>query len=111
MCIHIHIEERPTINQLLKVMRRESLAMHWYELGVELLPSNNNSLEVIKANHHNDVSTCCREMFLTWLKMKPGASWDQLVAALNEIELGSAAHAVSKKYISGTVCTNMSESE
>ena len=109
--MHIHIEERPTIDQLLKVMRRESLAIHWYELGAELLPSKNNSLEMIKANHPNDVRTCCREMFLTWLNMKPDASWDQLVAALNEIELGSAAHAVSKKYISGTVCTNMSESE
>ena len=100
MCIHIHIEERPTINQLLKVMRHESLAMRWYELGVELLP--NNSMEIIEANHHNDVNVCCREMFRTWLNMKPDASWSQLVAALNEIELGSAAHAISKQYIPGS---------
>ena len=55
---------------------------------------------MIQANNHN-VNTCCREMFQKWLNMKPDASWDQLVAALNEIELSSAAHAVSKQCISG----------
>ena len=83
-------------------MRREGLAKRWYELGVELLPTNNNSLETIKANYHHDVNTCCCEMFLTWLSMKPDASWGQLVTALDEIELGSAARAVSKQYMSGT---------
>ena len=83
-------------------MRRESLAKCWYELGVELLPNNINSLEEIKVNHRNDVKTCCCEMFLTWLNMKPDASWSQLVTALNEIELGSAARTISTQYMSGT---------
>ena len=83
-------------------MRRESLAKCWYDLGVELLPNNINSLEEIEVNHRNDVKTCCREMFRTWLNMKPDASWGQLVKALNEIELGSAARNISTQYMSGT---------
>ena len=88
------------MKELLKVMRDESLAKDWYQLGVELLPKNNN-LETIRANYHNDVSTCCQEMFRTWLQVEPDFSWGQLAMALNEIGLCSAARAVSKKYMSG----------
>ena len=88
------------MNQLLDVMRDTPIATCWYELGVKLLP-NINRLEVIKANHKGDVNTCCREMFRTWLDMKPDASWGQLVTALNKIELGTAAHVISTKYMSG----------
>ena len=88
------------MKELLKVMRHESLAKDWYQLGLELLPKNNN-LETIKANYRNDNSTCCQEMFQTWLQVEPDFNWGQLVMALNEIGLRSAARAVSKKYMSG----------
>ena len=103
MYTYIHTEECPTIRHLLRVMRNEFLAIKWYELGVELLPPNKNKvLQVIKADHPNDVNACCHKMLQTWLNMKPDASWGQLVAALEEIGLGSAANAVSSQYIPGT---------
>ena len=101
MYTYVYTGERPAINQLLKVMRRQSLATRWYELGVELLPNNSSSLDVIEVNHRIDVNTCCRKMFQMWLDNEPFASWNKLVRALNEIELHNAARAVSMEYMSG----------
>ena len=89
------------MKELLEVMRHEPLARDWYQLGVELL-SKDNDLKIIKANHPDNVSICCQEMFEIWLQVEPDANWGQLVVALNKIGLCNAAHAVSKKYISGT---------
>ena len=101
MCICMKIEERPNMMQLFKIMMEEPIATKWYELGLELL-ENSYPLEVIKADNPNSVESCCLKMFQRWLEVKPDASWSQLVTALNEIELGSAAHTISTQYMSGT---------
>ena len=82
-------------------MRNNSLAICWYDLGVELLPDNIHSLEVIERSHPTDVGTFCRKMFQTWLNTKPDASWHQLVTALGKINMGYAAHCVSTQYMPG----------
>ena len=99
----MYIEVRPTIKQLQEVMINDGITTKWYELGIELLDTD-NPLKEIKANHPNDVWTCCRQMFQKWLEKTYDASWSQLVTALNKIEMTSAANAISKRYnISGKI--------
>ena len=104
--LHIHIsylgiEDSPTIQQLQEVMRIEhiEIATKWYELGLELVDSN-KALKVIEADYRN-VNTCCRTMFEKWLEKTPNASWNQLVTALDNIEMNTAADAVRKLFKSG----------
>ena len=85
----------------MKIMRHIDIATKWYELGLALLV-NNSVMQEIEANHRNDVSTCCRVMFQKWLDIKPGASWDELVTALNDIEMKAAADFISKQFKSGS---------
>ena len=111
MHIYIHdlyirticIEERPSIKQLLEVMRIKDIDIttRWRDLGLELVDSN-KILKVIEANHPSDVDTCCREMFEKWLEKTPDASWKHLITALNSIEMNTAADVISKRLKSGT---------
>ena len=97
-----HIEDRPTIQQLVEVMRIEhiEIATKWYELGLELVDSN-KILKVIETDYRNDVNTCCRVMFEKWLEKTPDASWSQLVTSLDDIKMKAAADAVRKLFKSG----------
>jgi len=90
------------MQQLSEVMRIEhiEIATKWYELGLQLVDSD-KVLKVIEADHHNDVNTCCRIMFDKWLEKTSDASWSQLVAALDTINMKAAADAVSKLFKSG----------
>ena len=87
----------------MKIMRvgHIDIATKWHELGPVLVDSYSVVRE-IEANYRNDVSACCRIMFEKWLDMKPGASWDELVTALNNIEMKTAADFVSKQFKSGS---------
>ena len=81
-------------------MRQESgVATRWYELGVELLDSNTAVLDVIQSEHQSD-NVRCSKMLKTWLEMKPDASWSQLVTALNNIGLRTAADNVKMSELS-----------
>ena len=64
-----------------------------------MLDSNTAVLDAIKTSHQRDDDRC-GEMFKTWLAMKPDASWSQLVTALNNIGLKSAAKIVNHSKIS-----------
>ena len=88
------------MKELLEIMRKEHIATKWYELGAELL-ENNDHLDVIKANHRNDVQSCCHEMFKRWLDVKPNASWSQLVTALSNLQMTTAGDAISERYKTG----------
>ena len=97
-----HIEDRPTIQQLAEVMRIEDIeiATKWYELGLELVDSN-KVLKVIEADNPRNTNTCCRVMFEKWLEKTPNASWSQIVTALDNIKMNTAADAVRKLFKSG----------
>ena len=62
---------------------------------------SNRILKVIGADHPSDVNTCFCVMFEKWLGKTPNASWDQLVTALNNVEMNTAADAISKHFKSG----------
>ena len=100
--VDVTSKDRPTMEQLTKVMRigHIDIATKWHELGLELVDSH-NTLKQIEANHRNDVSACCRVMLEKWLERTPEADWDQLVAALNEIDMKYAADFISRQMKSG----------
>ena len=78
-------------------MRNEAdVTTKWYDIGLELLDSHTATLNVIKANHPNDVDECCTEMFNKWLGSKPNANWSQLIVALNGIGLNTVAENIIK---------------
>jgi len=66
--------------------------VNWYELGLELLNQSTSvrTLKEIKANCQN-VNECCLKMFEEWLSQMPTANWDQLITALSNIGMGTAA--------------------
>ena len=84
------------------VKRHEAsgVAIRWYELGVELLDSSTAVLDVIKTSHQRDDDRCS-EMFKTWLEMKPDASWSQLVTALTNIGMNTAADNIRHSILTG----------
>lgn len=98
----IYYTDCPEMKQLQHVMRIENIKItaSWYELGLELLVSDND-LEVINVNNPLNVTACCCKMFDKWLKRTPDASWKQLVTALRNIKLYAAANAVSEYCKSG----------
>ena len=78
------------------------MAIQWYELGVQLLDDDSTGvLDVIKADHPNNVTACCNEMLTKWLDMQHDASWSQLVTALNKIGLNAIADDINKLIKSG----------
>ena len=91
------------MEQLLKIMRigHIDIATKWHELGLVLVDSY-SVIKRIEADHHNDVTTCCRVMFEKWLQMKPDASWNELVTALNGIEMKTAADFITKQFKPGS---------
>ena len=83
------------------------ITTRWHDLGIELVDSY-KVLRVIEADHPHNVEACCRVMFEKWLERTPDASWSQLVTALNNIEMITAADAISKRLMLGTQLTLLS---
>ena len=83
-------------------MRHEGsgMAVNWYDLGVELLDSDTNRLDMIEKDFHNNEERCSR-MFKRWLEVTPDASWSRLVTALENVGLIAIADSVR--------CSKMSE--
>ena len=83
-----------------------SVADKWKDIGVHLLHASEEDrvLEVIGANHPRNVEECCKSMFEKWLN-KEDASWNQLIEALNNIELHFIANKLEKS-LTGNVHIN-----
>ena len=56
---------------------------------------------MINADHSNDASACCNKMFVKWLELQPNATWSQLIIALGNIGMRSAAEDVIKCLLKG----------
>ena len=82
------------------------MAARWRDLGTQLLTYDTvGVLDVIKADHPNDVSACCNKMFVKWLELQPNATWSQLIIALGNIGMKATAENVIKHLIKG-LCSN-----
>ena len=80
------------------------MAARWHDLGTQLLTDDTvGVLDVIKANHPDDVSACCNKMFVKWLELKPDATWSQLITALENIGMESLKQSIMQCLIKGTV--------
>ena len=78
------------------------MAARWHDLGRELLTNDTiGTLDVIKANHPNDISACCNKMLVKWLELQPSATWNELIVALNNIGMKAVAENVNKCLITG----------
>ena len=82
------------------------MAARWHDLGTQLLTDDTvGVLDVIKADHPNDVGACCNKMFVKWLELQPNATWSQLITALSNIGMKTTAENVIKHLIKG-LCSN-----
>ena len=80
------------------------MAARWHDLGTQLLTDDTvGVLDVIKANHPDDVSACCNKMFVKWLELQPDATWSQLITALENIGMESVKQSIMQCLIKGTV--------
>ena len=77
------------------------VAARWHDLGVQLLDKDAGVLDVIQTDHSTNVTTCCNRMFEKWLHVQPGASWNQLIAALTSIGMNTVADNVNKQMQKG----------
>ena len=94
--------EKPTIKSLNCYILNTIIANHWKDLGTELLKEENvHELTTIEKNHHNDVKICCREMFDYWLQVDCNANWNQLITALDKINLNTLAQKIKKGIVNG----------
>ena len=94
----------PTLRLLQKVMTADhtGFSTSWYELGLQLLEERNSGsvLSEIEHDNPNNAKRCCIKMFEKWLNQRPNASWDQLLTALNDINMNSAAEQIKGKMYS-----------
>ena len=56
----------------------------WYQLGIQL-NFKKSQLDIIRANHPNDVVGAKTELISEWLNNDPGKSWDKLAAVLRQM--------------------------
>jgi len=71
--------------------------IEWYDLGLQL-DIDDHELDVIQKDHCGDVRACRWEMFRTWLKNFPTATYQQLVQALHNIGENREAYHICKRY-------------
>ena len=75
----------------------------WRDLGIELLGQDGRAgLDVIKANHSDDVTKCCSAMLTLWRQRQTNASWSQLIEAMKQLKLIRVATEVEKLLKSST---------
>ena len=92
--LFLPVNDCPDDKYLNKYVREKICAAgtnKWRDLGIELMEQDAiPSLDVISANHTNNVE-CCTRMFTEWRQRTPKPSWKQLIEALNEVKLTQLA--------------------
>ena len=79
------------------MQQEDGVTISWYTIGLMLLGDKSGQLSVIQKNYPNDAQQCCIEMFSYWLHSEPTASWNQLIAALIQTGLRTAANNIQCK--------------
>ena len=91
-------QQRPALKFLNRYVRDE-VGKKWYDLGIELLDSNDvGELDTIEAEHSSDLNKCCTKMFGLWLTKQPTASWNQLIEAVRQpsVKLSTLAEKIKQ---------------
>jgi len=82
----------PTLKELVTVKMKS-----WYNLGLQL-DIEDDDLQTIKNDNPQDQEGCKRDMFRTWLRICPQASYRKLVQALVEVGDVREADRLRKKH-------------
>ena len=94
--------DKPTV-RLLNMHVRDKVAPKWFELGMQLLSSKQSEkLNIIRQDHPADTNTCCTEMFRHWLDVDTEASWNKLIAALEQIGYNALAEIIRINVLKGS---------
>ena len=104
------VSSKPTLKKLQQTKIITAVGNKWYELGIELLDEDQlTQLDIIKTNN-NEVTRCCAEMFLFWLRSHSTATWQNLVDALKApgVELNDVAATVEAHFNVGLSATQSS---
>ena len=92
-------DQRPSLKCLNRHVRK-SVGSSWYDLGIDLLESNDvKELNIIRSQHSADINTCCTEMFQLWLRKHPTASWNKLIDSLKYIDLNHLADEIAQMLV------------
>ena len=93
--LFLAVSDCPDDKYLNKYVREKVCAAgtnKWRDLGIMLMGQDAvPGLDVISANHTNNVEECCSRMFIKWRQRTPKASWKQLIEALKEVKLTQLA--------------------
>ena len=93
--------DRPTL-KLLNSHVRNKVGSEWYYLGEELLCyEHSEKLNIIKQDHPGDVKMCITKMFKTWLDVDNEATWNNLIAALEQIDKNALAENIRRNILKG----------
>ena len=87
----------PTVPELCKALKE---VKEWEKLGINLKDMKYCVIKEIKEDEKT-LETRKMEIFSRWLKLCPNASWENVVAALEEINENTIAKEVTDKYITG----------
>jgi len=68
-------------------------------------------LNLIRADHRNDVRTYCSRMFTLWRQRTPKANWKQLIEALKEVNLNHLASELEGLLMPSVEHSEVSQSE
>ena len=74
----------------------QEAANKWKDLGHQLLADEyKGALNIIEADYRQDAAECCKRMFQKWLETTTNATWDQVIEALEKIQLIQLASTLS----------------
>ena len=91
--------------ELLNIYVRDKVASNWYDLGVQLLTTE--QLDNIKHNYPANSGKCCTKMFEHWLKVDDEASWNKLIAALEQTNQYALAENIRSNVLKHIEVTGM----
>ena len=84
------------------------VSAQWEYVGLSLLGKHEVSrIRMIKKDNASDPQRCCMEMLCYWLESCPDASWQNLIDALQDVELNAVAADIEKKILKGHYCTHV----
>ena len=98
MCLHLDLigSDRPKPKDINAYVIPRIPAHKWEDLGLELLDDETGITELghIKASNPG-TQQCCKAMFEKWLHRR-SATWNELIAALQKVELTTLADDIKK---------------
>ena len=98
MCLVAVGSKVPTLRELHRYVRPD-VAPLWYDLGVELLHTDQlKKLDIIRCDYYGLTETCCTEMFKYWLQVDVDASWQKLLKALRHIRHDTLADKIKNEF-------------